>query len=37
MSEATRHPVELFGPEGRGPVRIKALACMLEMLEESLG
>jgi nicotinamide-nucleotide amidase len=33
----TRHRVEHFGPEGRGPVRIKALRCMLEMLEESLG
>jgi nicotinamide-nucleotide amidase len=35
--EPTRHRVEHFGPEGRGPVRIKALRCMLEMLEESLG
>jgi nicotinamide-nucleotide amidase len=32
----TRHRVEHFGPQGRGPVRIKALRCMLEMLEESL-
>jgi len=32
----TRHRVEHFGPRGRGPVRIKALRCMLEMLEESL-
>jgi nicotinamide-nucleotide amidase len=35
--EPTLHRVEHFGPEGRGPVRIKALRCMLEMLEESLG
>ncbi len=34
--EPTRHRVEHFGPQGRGPVRIKALRCMLEMLEESL-
>jgi nicotinamide-nucleotide amidase len=34
--EPTRHRAEHFGPEGRGPVRIKALRCMLEMLEESL-
>jgi nicotinamide-nucleotide amidase len=34
--EPTRHQVEHFGPEGRGPVRIKALRCMLEMIEESL-
>jgi nicotinamide-nucleotide amidase len=26
-----------FGPVGRGPVRIKALGVMLEMLEEALG
>jgi len=32
----TRHRVEHFGPAGRGPVRIKALLAMLEMLEESL-
>jgi nicotinamide-nucleotide amidase len=32
----TLHRVEHFGPAGRGPVRIKALRCMLEMLEESL-
>jgi len=35
--EPTRHRAEHFGPQGRGPVRIKALRCMLEMLEESLG
>jgi nicotinamide-nucleotide amidase len=34
--QATRHRVEHFGPAGRGPVRIKALRCMLEMLQESL-
>ncbi len=33
--QATRHRVEHFGPAGRGPVRIKALRCMLEMIEES--
>jgi nicotinamide-nucleotide amidase len=32
----TRHRVEHFGKSGRGPVRIMALRCMLEMLEESL-
>jgi nicotinamide-nucleotide amidase len=32
----TVHRVEHFGPAGRGPVRIKALRCMLEMIEESL-
>jgi nicotinamide-nucleotide amidase len=32
----TRHRVEHFGPAGRGPVRIKALRAMLEMLQESL-
>lgn len=32
----TRHRVEHFGSAGRGPVRIKALHAMLEMLEESL-
>lgn len=32
----TRHRVEHFGEAGRGPVRIRALHCMLEMLEESL-
>jgi len=35
--EPTRHRVEHFGPQGRGPVRIAALRCMLEMFEESLG
>jgi nicotinamide-nucleotide amidase len=34
--EPTVHRVEHFGPAGRGPVRIKTLRCMLEMLEESL-
>lgn len=33
---ATRHRVEHYGKAGRGPVRIKALRAMLEMLEESL-
>ncbi|HEX2803638.1 MAG TPA: CinA family protein [Sphingomicrobium sp.] len=32
----TRHRVEHFGKAGRGPVRIKAVRCMLEMLQESL-
>ena len=32
----TLHRVEHFGPAGRGPVRIKTLRCMLEMIEESL-
>ena len=32
----TAHRVEHFGPAGRGPVRIKTLGCMLEMIEESL-
>jgi nicotinamide-nucleotide amidase len=32
----TRHRVERFGSIGRGPVRIKAVRAMLEMLEESL-
>lgn len=34
--EATRHRVEHFGTEGRGPVRIKSLRVMLDMLEEAL-
>jgi len=33
--QPTSHRVEHFGPAGRGPVRIKALRCMLEMIEES--
>jgi len=33
---STLHRVEHFGAAGRGPVRIKTLRCMLEMLEESL-
>ena len=32
----TRHRVEHFGQAGRGPVRIKSLGVMLDMLEESL-
>ena len=32
----TAHRVEHFGTAGRGPVRIKTLRCMLEMIEESL-
>jgi nicotinamide-nucleotide amidase len=32
----TRHRVGHFGAAGRGPVRIKSLRCMLEMLQESL-
>ena len=32
----TSHRVEHFGKAGRGPVRIKALGVMLDMLEESL-
>ncbi len=32
----TRHRVGHFGPAGRGPVRIKTLHAMLEMLQESL-
>jgi len=35
-SGSTRHRVEHFGAAGRGPVRIKSLRCMLEMIEESL-
>jgi nicotinamide-nucleotide amidase len=34
--EPTLHRVEHFGKAGRGPVRIKAMRVMLEMLEESL-
>ena len=33
---ATVSRVEHFGAAGRGPVRIKTLRCMLQMLEESL-
>ena len=33
----TRHQVEHFGPLGRGPVRVKSLKTMLDMLEEALG
>jgi nicotinamide-nucleotide amidase len=32
----TLHRAEHFGAAGRGHVRIKALRCMLEMIEESL-
>ena len=32
----TQHRVEHFGPAGRGPVRVKSLRAMLEMLEDSL-
>ena len=32
----TQHRVEHFGPAGRGPVRIKSLKAMLEMLEDAL-
>jgi len=32
----TVHRVEHFGAAGRGPVRIRTLRCMLEMIEESL-
>jgi len=33
----TRHRVERFGALGRGPVRLKALEAMIEMIEGSLG
>jgi nicotinamide-nucleotide amidase len=32
----THHRVEHFGPEGRGPVRVKSLRVMLEMLEQAI-
>jgi nicotinamide-nucleotide amidase len=32
----THHRVEHFGPEGRGPVRVKSLRVMLDMLEEAV-
>jgi nicotinamide-nucleotide amidase len=32
----TRHREEHFGPLGRGPVRVKSLRAMLEMLAEAL-
>lgn len=35
--EATVHRVEHFGSLGRGPVRVKSLETMLEMLEEAVG
>jgi nicotinamide-nucleotide amidase len=34
--EPTVHRVEHFGPAGRGPVRVKSLRAMLEMLEQAL-
>jgi nicotinamide-nucleotide amidase len=34
---ATAHRVEHFGAAGRGPVRVKSLKVMLEMLEKALG
>ena len=34
--EPTRHRVEHFGPAGRGPVRVKSLRVMLEMLDQAL-
>ena len=33
----TLHRAEHFGPIGRGPVRVKTLAAMLDMLEANLG
>ena len=33
---ATLHRVEHFGPAGRGPVRIRSMGAMLDLLEESL-
>ncbi|HVL79075.1 MAG TPA: CinA family protein [Sphingomicrobium sp.] len=33
---ATKHRVERFGPLGRGPVRLKALEAMLDLIEQSL-
>lgn len=33
---ATRHREEHFGAAGRGPVRVKSLKVMLEMLEQAL-
>jgi len=32
----THHRVQHFGPEGRGPVRVKSLRVMLEMLEQAI-
>ena len=34
--QPTRHRVEHYGALGRGPVRVKSLEALLEMLEESL-
>ena len=34
--QPTRHREEHFGPAGRGPVRVKSLRAMLEMLESAL-
>jgi nicotinamide-nucleotide amidase len=33
----TRHRVEHFGPLGRGPVRLKSLKALLDMIEEAVG
>jgi nicotinamide-nucleotide amidase len=33
---ATMHRVEHFGAVGRGPVRVKTLKAMLEMLEQAV-
>jgi nicotinamide-nucleotide amidase len=35
--DGTVHRVEHFGAAGRGPVRVKSLKVMLEMLEQALG
>ena len=35
-SKPTRHRVEHFGLVGRGPVRVKSLKVLLEMLEDAL-
>jgi nicotinamide-nucleotide amidase len=34
--QPTAHRVEHFGPSGRGPVRVKSLKVMVEMLEKAL-
>jgi nicotinamide-nucleotide amidase len=33
----TRHRVDHFGPLGRGPVRLKSLKALLDMIEETVG
>jgi nicotinamide-nucleotide amidase len=33
----TRHSVEHFGALGRGPVRLKSLKALLDMIEEAVG